>query len=154
MTATAEPVAPGGPARGPSRLARHAAPGAGRRGLGAASDVTLVLALVAAHLWLQWRTRPAPHWGDSTEVYQFARDWPDVGEPIHHAMRLGSLIPARLAQEAFGPGQAAFYAWPVMCGVLLVASTYALGRLLAGRAAGVLAAGAVVACPVLVDTDS
>nr|WP_231127112.1 glycosyltransferase family 39 protein [Motilibacter aurantiacus] len=68
-------------------------------------------------------------------------------------MRLGSLVPARLAQEALGQGQASFYAWPVACGVLLVVATYALGRLLGGRPAAVLAAGAVAACPVLVDTD-
>ncbi|RZS90213.1 dolichyl-phosphate-mannose-protein mannosyltransferase [Motilibacter rhizosphaerae] len=123
--------------------------------LGRGVDLLLVVVAVAVHLRVQWLVRPAPHWGDASDVYDFARSWPDVGStPNHHAMRIGSLLPARLAIDWFGPGQWAFYAWPVVTGALLVAATYVLARLLGGRAVAVAATVAVVALPALVETSS
>lgn len=118
-------------------------------------DLGLGLAFVLVHLAVQWRTRPAPYWGDSYEVYQHAIAWPErAAEPTHHAMRIGTLLPLRVAIDLLGRGQASYYAWPALSGVILVAATYALARQAGGRTAAVLATTALVACPALVDAGS
>ncbi len=122
-------------------------------------DAGIVAVLVLVHLQIQWRMRPPPHWADATDVYTAARVWPhvDTVHPTHHAMRIGSLIPARLLIDLLGPGQVSFALFPALCGAVLVGTTYALarqvvGRSWAGRAAGLLAATGLVFCPFLVDT--
>ncbi|RKS80321.1 dolichyl-phosphate-mannose-protein mannosyltransferase [Motilibacter peucedani] len=137
------------PAPGAVR-ARHARPRTSRL-----PDLLVGLAFVVAELAVLWRTRPAPYWGDSYEVYRHALAWPERGsEPVHHALRIGTLIPVRGAIELLGRGQGSYYAWPALCSVLLVASTYALARQLGGFAAAVLATTAMVLTPALVDAGS
>jgi 4-amino-4-deoxy-L-arabinose transferase-like glycosyltransferase len=114
--------------------------------------VLTVLSLVLLHLAVQWRTRPAPHWGDANLVYGYAQAWPDV--PLdHHALRIGTLLPTRLFVGLFGPGQWSYFAFPILAGVLLVVATYALGGLLFGRLVALAATLLLVFSPYLVNTE-
>lgn len=147
----------GGPARRPPSRAwkrgthpRHARGAAGGPA-GSGLDLSLGALLVTAYLVVAWRTRAAPHWGDAQDVFAYAMAWPDVADgPVHHGMRIGSLLPARLAYELLGYGQVSFALWPVLSGAVLIGSTYALGRMLAGRLTGVVAALGLLLAPVLV----
>jgi 4-amino-4-deoxy-L-arabinose transferase-like glycosyltransferase len=118
--------------------------------------------LVVLHVVLQLLVRPFPRWFDALRVADDARAFPDgpgpfpfsSGAATQHALRIGSIVPERLFQEIFGFGQVAFYAFPFLMGIVLVLATYALGRMLFGRHAAVLAALIVVLQPILVRTTN
>jgi hypothetical protein len=134
--AVAEMDAPGGGADRPGWARRH-------------PDVVSAAGLLLLHLGIVLRVRPQPRWGDALLVFRYAREFPDV--PLdHHALRVGTIIPARLLQLIFGPGQVAFYGWPLLTGCLLVVATYAVARQLFGSMAGLLAGALVTLSPVLV----
>jgi hypothetical protein len=113
---------------------------------------------VALHLAVQFQVRPYPKWNDALLVMDFARRFPHLPhhwrfEPVpvaQHALRIGMILPARAFQEVFGYGQVAFYAWPMLAGIVLVLATYWLGALLFSRPAAVLAALIVILHPLLV----
>jgi len=113
----------------------------------------LGLGLVVLHLAVTFQVRPHPRWNDGIFVLDDAAAFPDVPRQLdHHALRIGNLLPVRAFLELFGYGQVAYYAWPFLCGILLVVAVFWLGTVLFGRwtasAAGVL----LVFHPVLVDT--
>lgn len=111
---------------------------AGRRG-----DL-LVGGLLVAAFWLfelQVLSLPLP--SDMLRYLNWARDFPAV-EASHGQLRVGLILPVRAAIELFGYGQAAYYAFPLLTGCLLLVSTYALGVRLFGRWAG--AGAAVTLC--------
>ena len=119
---------------------------AGRR-----SPLPALILVVAVHLVVAWFSRPFPHWADPTRVFEYARTYPDV--PLdHHALRLGTLVPARAAIELFGFGTVAYYVFPLIMGTLLVVSTFMLGDLLFGRVVAVAAAMVIVLNPYIVES--
>jgi hypothetical protein len=86
--------------------------------------------------------------------YFDAADHPLDLVPEHKTTRLGLLLPVWLAQRFFGFSEAAFYALPFVIGVVLVVSTYILGRLLFGRTVGVTAAVLIVFNPLVLTRSS
>jgi hypothetical protein len=100
-----------------------------------------VLAAGCAVLQLLWSAPPYP--SDQIHYLAVARDFPTepaAGTLGHQYLRYGLIAPIRLAIEAFGYSQAAYYAVPFLTAVVLVLSVYALGVLWFGRLVGVLAA--------------
>jgi hypothetical protein len=95
---------------------------------------------------------PPPPFADTYRVWDVARTWPQLpaGYPpslMHHALRLGVVLPTRVAQEIFGPGLLALQVTSAAFMALFSAGTYAAARALFGRRAGV--AVGVVALPVV-----
>jgi hypothetical protein len=122
----------------PTSLARH-------RG-------TVVAAgLVVLHLAVQLAARPFPRWGDAILTFGYARDFPDAPAD-HHSTRLGLLLPARLFLEIFGFGQVAYYAYPLLMGILLVVASYSVARRLLGLRAAAVVGFLIVFHPILVRT--
>jgi hypothetical protein len=79
--------------------------------------------------------------------FERARDLPSrYGDSeVHVSLRLGLLVPVRLAQAFFGYSQAAYLAVPMLAGAALAVGTFVLGVLLFNRAVGGAAAVLVVA---------
>ncbi|MFF5260804.1 glycosyltransferase family 39 protein [Actinomadura viridis] len=137
----------GGPKEAAGRLrARLARPRA---------RVAWLSALVAAcGVLAQWVTNPPPLYFDPYYVWLGARDWPDIpldqwpfNEVPHQVTRLGLLLPARLAQEVLGPGQAAYFAVAAAGGALFFVGCYLAVRSLFGDLAGVAAALLLIVHP-------
>lgn len=120
---------------GGGREPRYAAPSEepaekerGRRGVGRSRERLLdwgvgigclIVYAVAQLLLLQ-----GPHPFDPARYFKAAVDYPDV--PINlWNLRIGLVLPVRLAVLVFGPSQAAMYAAPIAFGLLLTASVYA-----------------------------
>ena len=129
------------------------------RGLPAARSVStapswvLGLGLVLLHLAVTVQVRPHPRWNDGIFVLDDAAAFPDVPRHLdHHALRIGNLLPVRAFLELFGYGQVAYYAWPFLCGILLVVAVFWLGTVLFGRWTAAAAGVLLVFHPVLVDT--
>jgi hypothetical protein len=76
---------------------------------------------------------------DGIGYFRAAAHFPDIAAD-HRTLRIGLLLPVRLAQTIFGHSEAAYYAVPLLAGAGLVLGTYAVGRILFGRAVGVGAA--------------
>ena len=115
------------------------------------SPLPALALVVAAHLVVAWFSRPFPHWADPTRVFEYARLYPDV--PLdHHALRLGTLLPARAAIELLGFGTVAYYVFPLIMGTLLVVSTFALAEMLFGRAVAIAASVVIVLNPYIVES--
>ena len=111
------------------------------------------LALVALHLLVTLQVRPHPRWNDGIFVLNDAASFPDLTRDLdHHALRIGTIFPTRVFLELFGYGQVAYYAWPFLTGILLVAAVFALGTLLFGRSTAAAATVLLVFHPALVDT--
>jgi 4-amino-4-deoxy-L-arabinose transferase-like glycosyltransferase len=108
--------------------------------------------LIVAYLVVQWSVLPPIHWGDTLRVFRYAASWPDVPTD-HHALRIGLLLPTRLAQTLLGYGQAAFYTVAFAAGATLVVGTYVAGRVLFGRFAAIVATLAMLTSPYVVDTE-
>lgn len=109
--------------------------------------------LVLLHLAVTFQVRPYPRWNDGIFVLNDASTWPDLTRPLdHHALRIGTIFPAKLFVELFGYGQWSYYAWPFLTGILLVAATFALGTVLFGRWTAAAATVLLAFHPVLVDT--
>ena len=129
------------------------------RGLPAARSVStapswvLGLGLVLLHLAVTVQVRPHPRWNDGIFVLDDAAAFPDVPRHLdHHALRIGNLLPVRAFLELFGYGQVAYYAWPFLCGILLVVAVFWLGTVLFGRWTAAAAGVLLIFHPVLVDT--
>ena len=114
---------------------------------------SLALGLVALHLLVTFQVRPHPRWNDGIFVLDDAAAFPDVPRQLdHHALRIGNLLPVRAFLEAFGYGQVAYYAWPFLCGVLLVVAVFWLGAVLFGRWTAASATVLLIFHPELVET--
>ncbi|MFI6518328.1 glycosyltransferase family 39 protein [Spirillospora sp. NPDC050679] len=148
-----------------AEAAPGAAPdGAGRRARAAAfarRRVVWLSALVAAcGVVAQWVVMVPPLYFDPYYVWLGARDWPDVpleswpfNEVPHQVTRLGLVLPARVAQELLGPGQAAYFAVAALGGALFFVGCYLAVRSLFGDAAGVLAALLLIVHPLFTMTN-
>jgi hypothetical protein len=113
----------------------------------------LGLGLVLLHLAVTFQVRPHPRWNDGLFVLGDAAAFPDVPRHLdHHALRIGNLLPVRAFLELFGYGQVAYYAWPFLCGILLVVAVFWLGTGLFGRWTAASATVLLIFHPVLVDT--
>ena len=114
----------------------------------------LGLGLVSLQVAVTLMVRPAPRWNDGIFVLNDAAAYPDLSRPEidHHVLRIGTIFPTRLFLELFGYGQVAYYAWPFLTGIVLVAATYALGTQLFGRWTGAAATVLLIFHPVFVDT--
>lgn len=99
--------------------------------------VTVYLAVQLAML-----KPPALEGGDQLDYFTTAANLPDV-TASHRHLRLGLLLPVRMAMEVFGYSEAAYYFVPIGAGVLLCASTFLLARMLFNRWVG-FAAGLLV----------
>ena len=74
-----------------------------------------------------------PMYADSDLVWTAALTWPDIPTTfpaIHHAMRLGTVLPVRLSQEILGPNQIAWIAASALFAAIFTAGFFALGRAL------------------------
>jgi len=91
--------------------------------------------LLVAHALVQLQVRPNPRWNDGTFMLNYARHFPDV-PPNHYTLRIGLLLPTKLFEAVFGYGQVAYYAFPFLCGILLVVATYLLGASCSGPGRG------------------
>jgi hypothetical protein len=101
---------------------------------------------------------PPPMYGDSTWVWRSAQLWPNiVGEipvtVLHHAMRLGTVLPVRVAQEILGDGQIAWVTMSALFMGVFTAGVFALGRSLFSTWVGFGAVGIVALHPYFTDVD-
>lgn len=93
---------------------------------------------------------PPPMYADSQYVWQAARVWPEIPADfpvLHHAMRLGTVLPTRVMQELLGSGQVAWVAAAALFAALFTAGVYALGRALFGNFVGLSSAALVMIHP-------
>lgn len=115
-------------------------------------DVPICLAITAAVLALGVYYRRPPIPSDQMSYFRAARSFPDApdgGEAYWHYLRLGLVLPVRLAIEVFGPSEAAYYVVPFAFAVLLALGVYALGALLFTRWVGTLGAAFTVGNPLV-----
>ncbi|XVQ12503.1 ArnT family glycosyltransferase [Spirillospora sp. CA-255316] len=152
----------GPPAGASAGAARKGLPGRLRSGLERPRRrVALLSALVAACTVLaQWINNTPPLYFDPYYVWLGARDWPDVpldrwpfNEVPHQVTRLGLVLPARLAQELLGDGQAAYFAVAALGGCLFFVGCYLAVRSLFGDLAGVAAALLLIVHPFFTMTN-
>lgn len=95
---------------------------------------------------------PAPPYSDTYWVWYAAGSWPNVPADypthlMHHALRVGTVLPTRLAQEIFGPGLLALTATSAAFMGLFSAGIYATGRVLFNGVVGALAVPIVLLNP-------
>lgn len=101
---------------------------------------------------------PPPVYGDSNWVWQSAMLWPDIPDDfpstvMHHAMRLGTVLPVRLAQEIFGLTQVAWVVASAALAAVFTAGIYATGRALFGWLVGAIALLLIVIHPFFTVVD-
>jgi hypothetical protein len=96
----------------------------------------IVLALYAA---VQFAFLQGPYPFDSAKYFRTAVDFPSVRADIW-TLRIGLVVPVRVAVLLFGPSEAALYAVPIVVGLVLAAAVYGTMLLLFGDR--ILAAGA------------
>lgn len=111
----------------------------------------LPLLLVAVATPVLWAYQHPPVPSDQLTYFSWAESWPDLNSDKHLALRIGLLLPVRLAQGLFGYSEAAYFAIPMLAGVGLVLGAYAVGALLHSRLAGGLAAVLFLFSPVFLD---
>ncbi len=97
------------------------------------------LLVVAATIQLAMLRPPFP--SDSLSYFGWAESL-GGNEISHGTTRLGVLVPVRLAIEAFGTSEIAYYAIPFIFSLLLIGATYVVGVKLAGNQ--VVATGAAL----------
>ena len=129
--------------KSPSPLASPPRAPTGPRLLGTSGTVLLGGLLVGGCLVVQllWLLPPYP--SDQINYLQAAATFPSaprIEALDHQYLRYGLVVPLRLAIEVFGYSQATYYVVPVLSGLLLVLSVYALGVMWFGRLVGLLAA--------------
>lgn len=110
--------------------------------------VGAVLGLCVAVVEVLYRLSPDPSGSSDPLTYvERARDFPSryADSDVPRSLRLGLLVPLRLAQLAFGYSQSAYLAVPIVAGAALAVGTFVLGVLLVNRTVGVAAAAVVVA---------
>jgi len=139
---TRSDAGPGRPPRGRAALA-----GALGRVRRTRRVVWLSLLVAASAVLAQWVIMTPPLYFDPYYVWLAARDWPDIpltqwpfDEVPHQVTRIGLVLPARLVQEALGPGQAAYFVVAALGGVVFFTGTYLVVRSLFGDVAGVASA--------------
>jgi 4-amino-4-deoxy-L-arabinose transferase-like glycosyltransferase len=120
-------------------------------GLAGREGVIVGAGLIILHLAVQLAARPFPRWGDAILTFGYARDFPDAPAD-HHSTRFGLILPARLFLEIFGFGQVAYYAYPLLMGILLVVASYSVARRLLGLRAAAVVGFLIVFHPFLVRT--
>lgn len=121
----------------------------------------LLSALVAACAVLaQWVLMVPPLYFDPYYVWEAARRWPDIpldqwpfNEVPHQVTRIGLVLPARLAMEVFGEGQAAYFVISAVGGCLFFVGCYLVVRSLFGDLAGVASALLLVVHPFFTITN-
>ena len=98
------------------------------------------LAAVVAVVCALYRVPPYP--SDQLNYFDAATTFPSdpTYAAVHQFLRIGLIIPLRLAQEVFGYSQTAYLIVPMLAALLLVMSVHALGTLLFNRFVGVAAA--------------
>jgi hypothetical protein len=101
---------------------------------------------------------PPPMYGDSTWVWRAAQIWPNIQGDIpvtvlHHAMRLGTVLPIRVAQDILGDGQIAWVTTSALFMGVFTAGIFALGRSLFSTWVGLGAVGVMVVHPYFTDVD-
>jgi hypothetical protein len=111
----------------------------------------LVTGLVVLQTVVLLLVRPNPRWNDGIFMLNYAKHFPNV-PANHYTLRVGLVLPTRLAEWLFGYGQVAYYIYPFLCSLLLVVATYLVGRVLFGLWAGALAGLLVIFNPILVET--
>ncbi len=99
-----------------------------------------VLAAMVAVVCVLYRVPPYP--SDQLNYFDAATTFPSdpTYAAVHQFLRIGLIIPLRLAQEVFGYSQTAWLLVPILASLLLVMSVHALGTLLFNRYVGVAAA--------------
>ncbi|MGW0229041.1 hypothetical protein ACWDWO_12065 [Actinopolymorpha singaporensis] len=109
-----------------------------RRAATAAVDCLLGLTVVAVAVL--YRLPPIP--SDPINYLVAASYFPNHPDRVieHQYLRIGLVLPLRLAYDAFGYAQAAYLLVPVLAALLLVMSVHALGTMLFNRYVGVAAA--------------
>jgi hypothetical protein len=115
----------------------------GRRWLlqGRGLDYLVGAGVVAAYATVQLFFLLGPRLTDPARYFDTAVDFPDVPADLW-TLRIGLIVPVRLAVLAFGPSEAALYAIPVAAGLLLSAAIY--GTMLVLFRDRALAAGAAL----------
>ena len=98
----------------------------------------IVLGLYAA---VQFAFLQGPYPFDSAKYFRTAVDFPSVPADIW-TLRIGLVVPVRLAVLVFGPSEAALYAVPIAVGLVLAAAVYGTMLLLFGDR--IVAAGAAL----------
>lgn len=111
------------------------------------ADVVLLVGAIAVVEWLWFR----PFLGgvDPTTVLDAAAAWPDLDVVDQRTARIGLVLPVAATLRLLGRGEVGIAALPLLVAAASVLATYALGRALAGRTAGVVAAVVVLASPTL-----
>ncbi|MET9020191.1 glycosyltransferase family 39 protein [Actinopolymorpha sp. NPDC004070] len=109
-------------------------------GLVASLLVDGAIAAVVAVVCVLYRVPPYP--SDQLNYFDAATTFPSdpTYAAVHQFLRIGLIVPLRLAQEVFGYSQTAYLIVPVLAALLLVMSVHALGTLLFNRFVGVAAA--------------
>ncbi|MCP9967095.1 glycosyltransferase family 39 protein [Actinomadura madurae] len=122
--------------------------------------VWLSLLVTAATVLAQWTVMTPPLYFDPYYVWLAARDWPDIplaqwpfDEVPHQVTRIGLVLPARLAQEVLGDGQAAYFAVAGLGGAAFFVGTYLVVRSLFGDVAGVASAAILLVHPFFTMTN-
>lgn len=113
-----------------------------------AIDTMLLLLVVGIYVVVQLSLLKPPslEGGDQLDYFRSAAELPDV-TPTHRHLRIGLLLPVRAAIELFGYSEAAYYAIPLLSGVVLCGSAYMLARLLFSRGVALAASLLVVLNP-------
>ena len=102
---------------------------------------------------------PPPLYANSYSIFTAARLWPNLDAdtfpgPLHHAMRLGTVLPTKLAQVVFGETQVAWVVTSCLLLAVLTAGTFAAGRALFGKSwIGFAAVGILLINPVMTLVD-
>lgn len=109
-----------------------------RRAAAVAADCLLGLTAVAVAVL--YRLPPIP--SDPINYLVAASYFPNHPDRVieHQYLRIGLVLPLRLAYDAFGYAQAAYLVVPILAALLLVMSVHALGTMLFNRYVGVAAA--------------
>jgi hypothetical protein len=88
-------------------------------------DLAVGALTVAAYLAVQLALLLGPHPNDPAKYFSTAVGFPDVPADLW-TLRIGLVIPMRLAVLLMGPTEVALYAVPLAAGVLLVAAVFGL----------------------------
>ncbi|HLV72887.1 MAG TPA: glycosyltransferase family 39 protein [Vulgatibacteraceae bacterium] len=122
--------------------------------------VWLSLLVAAAAVAVQWTLMTPPLYFDPYYVWTAAASWPDIPltrwpftEVPHQVTRIGLVLPTRLAQEVFGPGQVAYFVVAAAGGCAFFVGTYLVVRSLFGDVAGVASAAVLLVHPFFTMTN-
>ncbi|HEY6597543.1 MAG TPA: glycosyltransferase family 39 protein [Asanoa sp.] len=118
--------------------------------------ILLTVAAALSGVVLTLVVLPPPQVFDSYYVWEAGRLWPNIPYDfpvLHHAMRLGTVLPARLAQMVFGLDQASVVAASAALIGVFTAGIYATGRALFNDRVGLIALALVIVSPFLTLVD-